>query len=817
LKKYIRYFLLVFYIFCLLSLFYLFYIVIFPTGTEILLDWTFYPVIFFFLLSINEIYHWAKIGKRSELSDIVAIAYFFFIILFITKDFLTSIMGAFSIYLWVGVVELREYPVINKILIISLVTYNIIFIAGLISFYYEDPFFINTAFAFSFWIILGLGFLLFGRKYIVVWRFLSPAYLLLFLYVIAWLAVIFIDQYTPITFIYDSPLSSETIQLTDFFLNIYFVLIVVNWIVYFVSGAILDKLLGIKRVDDDNFLKIVENVKNDIGIKGKVKVGFGKYPILNAMAYGPFFDKRIAIIADNINKIPEDEMKGIVAHELAHTKGSHTLILTFITTSDLIFRMLLGLPATYYDYTFGDPKIPMIAFIFLNLILYFFFFIFIRFLEGKADLKTKKAGYAEELAKALYNLESFYASGREFGLNMMLLCEEKITRDNQILDYMDTADYVYRSMIKPKRGSLLANFMNSHPPTYFRIAALLSDELKPLKEALLPFICLKRSKQKKYAQKFEKARFAFKIIVNQKFKDFFKVQDIALLFESFKRRETYRTDLKRDFIFRNQINDQIIIGNLDNVQFLDDICDSDQYNIIEEKTNQKHYLSASLYSKTLITMLGKYYFKKDKPLILKEIELKENKKGGNYIFTDYDNNQILKQISKTNLPNSTEILKNLKDHDVFIKLKGELHIFKCMDVIPAENLNDFVLKFSNTLKNEELEFKLKDLIIRPKSIYLGISRNIIYRKTEVELIKWLIQNKLRTHVYLKKPVNNLEIGYIQQVVVDLKKAKKNLDSNEVDESNFVIINNIFGKEKNISYKLAYPNPIFLAILQFLQG
>ena len=155
-KKYNRYFLLVFYIICSLSLFYFFYFIVFPHGVEILTDWTLYPVILFFLLSINEIYHWAKIGRRSELSDIVAIALFFFVIFFITKDLLTSIMGAFSIYLWVGIIELREYPVINKILIISLVTYNVIFIAGLISFYYEDPFYINTAFAFSFWIILGL-------------------------------------------------------------------------------------------------------------------------------------------------------------------------------------------------------------------------------------------------------------------------------------------------------------------------------------------------------------------------------------------------------------------------------------------------------------------------------------------------------------------------------------------------------------------------------------------------------------------------------------------------------------------------------------
>ncbi len=802
-KKYIRTFIFIIYILISLSLFYLFYFIVFPINlAQLLFDWTIYFVIFFYLLSINEFFHWVKIGRRSELSDLVAIFFFFFVILFVTKDFLTSMMGAFSIYLWVGVFELREYPVVNKILIITLVTYNIIFVAGLVSFYLEDPFFVNTAFAFSFWIILGLGFLLFGRKYIVVWRFMSPAYLLLFLYVIAWIAIIFINQYTPLEFISTSPLSSDNPTPLDFIMNIYFVLIVVNWVVYFISGIILDKLLGIKRVKDDKeFLEIVENVKKDIGIKGKVKVGFGKYPILNALAYGPIFDKRIAIIADDIKQIPEDELKGIVAHELAHIKGKHTLVLTFITTADLVVRMLLGFPATYYDYTFGDPQIPLVAFIFINLLIFMFLFVFVRLLEGKADRKAKNAGYAKELAKALYNLESFYATGREFGLNTMLLCDEKITKDNQLLDYISTAQYIYHSMIRPKRGSLLSNLMNSHPPTYFRVAALLSEELKPFKEALLPFICQRRSKQKKYAKRFEKARFAFKIIVNEKFKELFNIQDITSLLEGFNRLEIYQTELKRDFIFRNKINDEIIIGNLEHVQFLDDVSDSDQYIVNDYKTNQIHYLNVSLYSKILIDMNGKYFFQKDRPLILKDIELKDNNKEGNYVFTDYDENEIQKRISKTNLPNSTEILKNLKDHDVFFKLKGELHIFRCTNIIPAENLKDFVLKFSNILTTEDLELKLKDLIVRPKDIYMGISRNIIYRKTEVELINWLIENKLRTFIYLKKPVNNLEIGYIQQVNVDLKKVKKQIEFINSDERNYIIVQNIFGKEKNISYKL----------------
>ncbi|MFX1258467.1 MAG: M48 family metalloprotease [Promethearchaeota archaeon] len=809
-KKFVRWLILIFYVLISLGLFYLFYFLIFPFDwSEIFINWIllmgFIGTIILYPLSINEFYHWAKIGRRSEGSDIVAIGFLFFLILFITRDFLTSMMGSFSIYMWFGVYELKEYPVINKILIISLVTYNIIFVAGLVSFYLNDPFFVNTAFAFSFWIILGLGFLLFGRKYIIVWRFMSPAYLLLFLYIIAWLAVIFINQYTPLEFIYNSPLALENFSILNFIMNIYFILILVNWIVYFIAGAVLDKLLGIKRVkNDEKLLEIVEKVKKDIGIKGKVKVGFGKYPILNAMAYGSFFDKRIAIIAEDINQIPEDELKGIIAHELAHTKGQHTLILTFITTFDLIFRMLLGLPATYYDYTFGEPQIPMIAFIFINLVLYMFFFIFIRLLEGRADLKAKKAGYGKELAKALYNLESFYASGREIGLNTMLLCDEKILEDNQLLDYMDTAEYMHCSMIKPSRLSLLANLMNSHPPSYYRIAALLSDELKPSKIALLPFICLKKSKQIKYAEKFEKARLAFKIIANEKFKEKFKVENVSLMLEKLQKRETHKYELNKDFIFKNKITNELILGKLEDIQFLDDICDTEQYIITNLKTTQKQWLNASIYAKNQINLNELYFFQKKMPLTLIDVKINKSNKDGNYLFLDKDNNEILKPIKKTKLPNSVNIFKKFKDREVFLRLKGEVKIFKCINIKPSENFNNYELEFfeSNEKRIQDqnpLKFRISKLIIRPKNIYFSIRRNVEYRQSEIALIKWLITNQLQTSIYLKKPVNNLEIGRILNINLDDKKIKL-IQKHDGDNKDLIFIKNIFGKEKSIPYK-----------------
>ncbi|MHA1197700.1 MAG: hypothetical protein ACTSSM_16620, partial [Promethearchaeota archaeon] len=108
----------------------------------------------FILVSISyfftseEMLRWALHGKRSEISDIVFIIFFFSIILYFSESILTSIMGAFSIYLWFSLKEVKEYPIISKILLISLITYNVIFISGLFSAYLKMPLILNTSFVF---------------------------------------------------------------------------------------------------------------------------------------------------------------------------------------------------------------------------------------------------------------------------------------------------------------------------------------------------------------------------------------------------------------------------------------------------------------------------------------------------------------------------------------------------------------------------------------------------------------------------------------------------------------------------------------------
>ena len=800
-KKPTRFLLFFFFILGSLSFFYLTLIIILKSQFfTIILDWTFWPTFILYILTVEEILRWVKDGKRSDLSDLVAIFFFFFVILFLSKDMMTSIIGAFSIYLWFGIYELKDYPILNKLLIISLVTYNTIFIAGIISTYRSNPFFLNVTFGFSFWIILGLGFILFGRKYIVVWRFMSPEYLTLFLYVIAWLAVLFIDQNTPIKFIRYGPLDLTNFNLLKFFLNIYFILILVNWLVYFISGPILDKMLGIKRVKNDNLVSLVNEVKERMEIKGKVKVGFGKYPILNAMAYGSIFDKRIAIIAEDYDEIPEDEMKGIIAHELAHSKGKHTLILTLITSLDLVVRMILGLPATIYDYTFGDPSIPLLGFILLNLGIYVIIYIFVRFLEGKADLKSKKIGYTKELAKALYNLESFYATGREIGLNTMLLCDEKINKDNQLMNYMETAQYLHNSMIKPSRTSLLGNILNSHPPSYFRLAALLDDNLKPMNEAFLPFLCLRKKTRKKYAEKFRKADNEFKKLANQKFMELFEISSVSTYLNGLQRKELFKYEIGKDYMFKNKISDEIIVGRLEDVEIVDDICDPDRYIVIERESNLKRSLESSQFTEKRIIFNGTYFMDKLTPLKLHELKINEDKKNGIINFLDIENNLISKEINKLKLPLSVDTIKNYYNSDVFFKERGVLKINKCITINPAMRLDEFKLEFQDDDSSPKNDYKLSELIIKPKNVFLIISKTRSFRESELKILKWLKRNERRTLISLKKPVNNVEIGYL----LDMNLGDVNDESKQIkkenDNDDFILIKNIFKKEVKIPYK-----------------
>ncbi|MHA1729458.1 MAG: M48 family metalloprotease [Promethearchaeota archaeon] len=812
------------------------------------------------LLLSNEAYHWTKNGLREDSADLVLLSFLFITIFLLTDDVMNSFIGAFSIYLIIGMFELKEYDVLNKILLITVITYNFIFIAGLVNTVMnrlgiiDTPVIRDTAFSFSIWIMLILGFALFGRKYIVVFRFMSPQYLTMFLFIFAWLAVRFISNWW--------------VDITGF---IYLFMILTNWIVYFISGPILDFTLGIKRTDNEEIVEMVSVVQQKIGLKGNIKVGFGSYPILNAMAYGAVFDQRIAIIAEDIDTIPKDELKGIIGHELNHLKGKHTLILSIISTFELIIFWILGWPITYYDYVFNPENQPfdMWIFILLNLLISIFLYVFIRVLEAKADLNTKKAGLGNELAKGLYNLEGFYASGRELGLDTMLLCDEKPLKYNKIADYADTAEYLNKNMVSPGRLTLLSNLINSHPPSYHRIISMYSEEkdLSPWRESILPFSLISRKKSRKFAFEYWNNRKKFSEMANQKFRDMSGIKKYTEYMKKLNKKELYDLQIGKTFLFLDKLSLKIGTGILADIQFNNDVCEPVSYifypvdlhfpdeeffkkvksdeteqlmhkkngkrilefdrfykkkpeigvsdDLIDELLLKNHNSLNNLTENSKLTILNpittklinieigaQYHSARNKTTQLLAVKLpifeeiadnnrnygeyrrkykifmKRIKKEAHYVFKD--SNRIYSEpILDYKIRYNTNTIKNALGKEIFINENGILKIFKLKEYIEKEQLYENTLICENQSSNIEnteeqiKEYKLGTIIVKNNDFSLIIRNNKKTESYEDDILKYLLNKKLRTTVYLKKPVNDKESGYIQEINIDEKDRKKN--------------------------------------------
>ena len=838
--------------FLLSALFLILYLILqgFLKITEYLGDWFFYVTLGVSFLLLNEGFNWAKNGRRSEMADFVYIAFFFVVVYLFTRDIFNSFIGAFSIYLLIGIAELKDYQVINKLLYISVITYNFIFFMGLVTFYTDNPIYRDTAYSFSFWLILILGFAFFGRKYIVIWRFMSTQYLILALYLIAWVAVFTITRDTPY----------------NLYSYIYEILIVTNLIVYFITGPVIDKMLALKPVDDPNLREIIREVAPKFGFKPEsIKIRFGQYPIINAMAYGSIFDKHMGIIAPSLDKIPKDEMKGIVAHELSHHKGKHTLTLTLISCFEIFIRKLLKWPVSTYDYIFNpDQPFSMFWFIVINIVLAIFIYIFVRDLEARADLGTRNAGYAYELAKGLYNLESFYSYGREVGLNTMLLCDEKITEYNRKQDYFSTANYINTFLVKPSNMGLLSNLLNSHPPSYHRIYAILDEQsISPMKESVLPFVLMKEKKKQEFAKKTKDVRAKFIEIAQTKFYEEFSLKYIASYLKELKLIDQSSHKIGDLFVLKSNITGGLKFGKLLNMKYSEAIGTYLLYEMVEvdksglsknggiDSGNNAETLliDPAEYTMTRIK-LGAHYLienegvfelvscdvesdvpsKKDEKKRKKwKKEQKKKKEGeldpypptGEYLFKCKDK-IIRKPIKYFKMPLPISEFKEYVGKQVFLQSKGTLKRYLLQQIEIGEyNAKNKRLDISFSLQDEAgniKQLKTPQVLIRPHHFAIQLHKDAELFQYEQQILEFIISNRIITDLFLKKPVNNRESGYIKKIIANYveNEQRSNAESkNSKSDSNGRTIqsnnheskmpNNKENKDWNLSSAIEFEN------------
>ncbi|HMF31340.1 MAG TPA: M48 family metalloprotease [Candidatus Lokiarchaeia archaeon] len=739
------------------------------------------PAAWLFLVGLiwgfSEMWNWTKVGKRGEMADlslILVLGAFFYLI---TSDFFTALLGAFGVYLFIGMFELKEYPVINKLGLITAIVYNVIFVMGLLDkflplkgFSYRD-----TAFGFSFWLILILGFAFFGRKYLVVWRFMSPQYLSLGLYLIAWLAVAYVSRWVQ----------------PDFYGYIYEVLIVTSFIVYFVSGPTLGFIMGIKRNSDQDLTALVQEVADQMGLKGKIKVGIGNYPIINAMAYGAFFDKRMGIICEDWRSIPPNELQGIIAHELAHLRGNHTLILTLISALTLIVQQLLNIPATFYDYTFVpglSTRFPLIYYILVNILIFIILYVFVRILEGKADRAVRDIGRGPDLAKALYNLEGFYAFGREIGLNTMLLCDEKILPENKKMDYFNTAQYISDYLIRPSRGSLLSNLLNSHPPSPIRIASMFDTSFGPFAEAIMNFTLLRQKSRERFGRAMEDPRREFELQTTAQFLRQFQEDSVVSLCDSIGLREDFHLIVGKQHLLTHKIDGTLRFGVIDSIKYEENVGMPTTL-VISESNGDVTEVPAELYDHELVQVGGRYDLKNHGCVTLESISLSEDQMDATFTFTMLDNSTFKLAKKDVKLPLPLDYLDDLAGKHIFLQKHGTYENFSCTHVDPGPSFKEYRFTVTRLGQDQEEIWEGKDLVVFPRYFGMPMHNDKTLWAHQLATFQYLQENQNRVLFSLKKPVNNEERGVITRI-----------SPGEGSESAVITIRNIHGIMREIPLK-----------------
>jgi len=121
-----------------------------------------------------------------------------------------------------------------------------------------------------------------------------------------------------------------------YFSTIAVLILLSNILVYLFSPLMIDLAFSVRK--DDYLQRIVDEVKEKVGLKGKVLALRAK-GLPNAFAYGNFiFGKRVAVTDSLIEMLDEEELKSVIGHEIGHHKHK-----------DSIFILLFGiLPSIIY-------------------------------------------------------------------------------------------------------------------------------------------------------------------------------------------------------------------------------------------------------------------------------------------------------------------------------------------------------------------------------------------------------------------------------------------------------------------------------------
>ncbi|MHA1868369.1 MAG: M48 family metalloprotease [Candidatus Heimdallarchaeaceae archaeon] len=752
-----------------------------------------------FVFLISEIYTKLKHDTTSENMVLSTIGLTFGLILFFLQDWLIAIAFSFFILAVYQTWQLRESPVWRELMITSVATYFVFLVGTVADKIYEivkgeeTEIFTGWAYNLMIYVFLIMALIFFGKKFILVTRFMSPQILYLTLFAFAYLALWTVGKFIPnfdnltLNYLPINPEISKRIIFLSF--GPYEIIIILSFFLYFISGWLLDVLLGIKRTEDERLRRLVNEVKERLEIKKEIKIGTVKAPILNAMAYGPFFDQRVAFISNDLNEFSDDDIRGIIAHELSHNKRAHVIWLQVISSMEMIIKKAFLLPATTLDYAVVKENIPFIQYFFLSYGIIAFLMIFVRIMEGDADRKTKEVGYGKELAQALYKLEGFYQGiAGDFGLNVQLLTGKEFTESEKLRFRGEAAISLYTQLYKSSRWAMFSNIFMSHPRTSFRIVAAIDDSLSPVKGALLPYwLILPNFIRKKAVKNLTKKRDTFDKLISSRFREYYGSEGVKQFLEITHVNELYQSYLGKNVVAFDKTENVIILGKAKELIIKESICRPLQLLIVTEIEEKPIYVTDYVINEAEIG--EKYILKNGKMGELKSYIVKEKSNRPIFILIDHKG----KEIKTYSTGKSLEYLLSKVNQQIFIYKDGIDQITKLSNINVAETYDETIFEFEEA-SGKLLSIKGKELIIEFPPVLLRIrGKNnelryqlleglegmsvILYTKEEIEVgiactIKELEEDKLTYET--REGENKVQINKIDYVTVYADKPKVSL-------------------------------------------
>ncbi len=329
-----------------------------------------------FLLELRKYLKYHAFPDVMELSSIAMMATGLYAL---TGDFLLAGLAGILGMMIIGAFEIRENPIWFRMMITFTISYGFFFIMVVLGFITTktfpsigetlkdvlisigfsstieiNQFFVGIGYNLVLYIMILTAFIIFGKKFIIVTRFISPQMVYVVLYLIALMIVLGLK--IPETIIQiPFPILVNEITVDLAVVAKYLAILTINILIYLFSGPLLTFLFGIKPLNDERVEKIIAEVQTRVQTPIR-KIGIVNAPILNAFAFGPWFDQRIAYIAKDLNQFTDAEIRGITAHELVHVKKKHTLLLLALTAVELLIKYFIDAPSTYWEYVLGTNQ-----------------------------------------------------------------------------------------------------------------------------------------------------------------------------------------------------------------------------------------------------------------------------------------------------------------------------------------------------------------------------------------------------------------------------------------------------------------------------